>query len=119
MFRVYIHLTTGEKLRSFRAQEFDIDLGRRDEDGLQKYAYTGPEGEEATIYLNPKGVAAIETRPVKERQSQRFEDPASAGRNRPLSGPSGGKRDLLAMEDEQEKDLLPLDPDAECPQSPG
>lgn len=102
MFRVCVHLTTGEKLGSFRAREFDIDLGKRGEDGLQRYTYTGPEGEEETIYLNPKSVAAIETRPVKEGLSQRFEDPAPGGRNRPLIGWNGGRRDLLAMEDERE-----------------
>lgn len=107
MLRVYVHLTTGEKLKSFRARKFDIDLGKQREAGVQKYTYTGPEGEEETIYLNPEGVAAIELRHVKESTERGTGGSSKDDRNRPLSGwnpQEGRRRLLLPVEDEQEGD---------------
>lgn len=74
MYRVYIHLTTGEKLKSFKAQEFDIDLSQQTENSVQKYTYPGPEGKEEIIYFNPKGVAAIERRLIKESAKREPEE---------------------------------------------
>lgn len=114
MLRVYVHLTTGEKLKSFRARKFDVDLGKQREAGVQKYTYTGPEGEEETIYLNPRGVAAIELRHVKEGTEQEPGGPPAGDRARPSRGRgSGGPggRALLLDEDGQERDPPPRGPE--------
>lgn len=73
MYRVHIHLTTGEKLRSFKARQFDVELDKQSEAALQKFTYLGPDNEEENIYLNPKGVAAIELRPTSENTKSKEE----------------------------------------------
>lgn len=116
VFRVHVHPTTGEKLGSFEARAFDTDLSKQNETGLQKYAYAGPEGEEATIYLDPRGVAAIEVRPAKEGPGQR-----SPGQK--LESPASGGRNLLAIGDEPDGNPPPRgpggNPDVETPTADG
>lgn len=128
MYRVHIHLTTGERLRSFKALEFDVDLNQQSETGLRKFTYPGPDNEEENIYLNPKGVAAIELRPVKEDTKGKTQEPAekelAGSRNdRGIQGferkPSRSKK-KSPLEDSSEKPgkgpwRPPINPDPEAP----
>lgn len=106
MYRVYVHLANGEKLRSFKAREFDIDLDQQSEAGARKFTYPDPEGEEKKIYLNPEEVAAIELRPTKESARSKVEETADRGQaqsnyqyHKPLPKVPYTKKSLLSAEE--------------------
>lgn len=106
MYRVHVHLANGEKLRSFKAREFDIDLDKQSEAGARKFTYPDPEGGEEKIYLNPKEVAAIELRPTRESARSKVEETADRGQaqsdyqyHKPLPEVPYTKKSLLSAEE--------------------
>jgi hypothetical protein len=106
MYRVHVHLVNGEKLRSFKAREFDIDLDKQSEAGARKFTYTDPDSGEERIYLNPKEVAAIELRPTRESARSKVEETADRGQAqsdyqyyKPLPEVPYKKKSLLSIEE--------------------
>jgi len=68
VYDVYIRFIDGTSIR-FRAQEFDINVGRVSQEGKPKpkrFLYKDPRGHPTPIYLRLDQVAAIILTPVGE-----------------------------------------------------